>query len=276
MLHALAQPWSEPFLRRALAELLLLGVVGGVVGCWIVLYEFAYSAESLAHALFPGLVVAALVGLPLLLGGSLGVLVAATAVAIFARTPLIGRDTAVAVVVTTLFGLGVILALTPDSPPGLDGLLFGDLLGVTRDDLIVSAALAGAALGAVVCLYRPLLAVGFDRGSAAAFGARPIYVDLALLALIAGSILIGVQALGNLLVVALLLGPSASSRLLARRLPAMMLIAAGIAAASGVCGLYLSYYADLAGGASVAAAIVAAYVCASLVSAVRARPSAPV
>src|SRR5438874_8059225 len=106
MLHALGQPWSQPFMQRALLELLFLGAVGGVVGCWIVLYRFAYSTESLAHALFPGLVVAALAGIPLLVGGAVGLLLAAVAVAIVGRTGLIGRDASVAVVVTTLFGLG--------------------------------------------------------------------------------------------------------------------------------------------------------------------------
>jgi ABC-type Mn2+/Zn2+ transport system permease subunit len=262
-------PWSEPFMQRALAELLIVGAIGGVVGCWIVFYELSYSAESLAHALFPGLVLAALVGLPLLVGGALGVLVAAAGVAVVGRTPLIGRDASVAVVITTLFGLGVVLALSPASPPGLQGLLFGDLLGVTRGDLIVSALLAVTALAALLLLYRPLLAVGFDRSSASAFGARPLLVDLALLALIAAAILVGVGALGNLLVVALLVGPAAGARLLTRRMAAMMALAVSIAWASGIGGLYLSYYGELAAGASVAAVIVGAYLGALVLRAIR-------
>src|SRR6266480_4849288 len=154
MWHALVHPWSEPFMRRAAAELILLGAVGAVVGCWTLLYELAYGAESLAHALFPGLVAAALLGLPLLLGAAGGVIVAALAVAAVGRAPLIGRDVSVAVVVTTLFGLGVLLALSRASPPGLDGLLFGDLLGVTSRDLVVSTALAGAALIALLGIHR--------------------------------------------------------------------------------------------------------------------------
>ena len=118
-------------MRRALLELLLLGIAGSLVGCWVLLYELAYSTESLAHALFPGLVVAALLGLPLLVGGAVGVLAAAIAIAFVGRIPLIGRDTGVAVVITSLFGLGVVLALSPSSPPALESLLFGDLLGVT-------------------------------------------------------------------------------------------------------------------------------------------------
>src|SRR5439155_10283662 len=206
LMHALAEPWSHGFMQRALLELVLLGIVGGVVGCWVLYYELAYSTESLAHALFPGLVGAALLGLPLLAGGAVGVLGAAVGVAVVRRTPLLGSDTSVAVVVTSLFGVGVLVALAPAAPPGLGGLLFGDLLGVTRADLISSGALAAGAATALVALHRPLLLVGFGRSTARAFGARPLLVDLALLAVVAVAIVIGVRALGNLLVVALLVG----------------------------------------------------------------------
>src|SRR3954471_22740700 len=136
MWHAVSEPWREPIMRRALLEVALLGVCGGLLGCWVLFYELAYSTESLAHALFPGLVGAALLGFPLLAGGAAGVLGAAACVAVVRRTPRLGADTAVAVVVTSLFGVGVLLALAPAAPPGLQGLLFGDLLGVRRGDVI--------------------------------------------------------------------------------------------------------------------------------------------
>src|SRR5262249_14780094 len=98
MLHALAEPWTQDFLRRAMLELALVGIATGPLGCWVVFYELSYSAESLAHALFPGLVVATLAGIPLVVGGAAGLLVAAGAIAVFGRTPEIGRDTSVAVV----------------------------------------------------------------------------------------------------------------------------------------------------------------------------------
>jgi ABC-type Mn2+/Zn2+ transport system permease subunit len=252
-------------MQRALLELLFVGVVGAVLGCWIVLYELAYSAESLAHALFPGLVAAALLGLPLLLGAAGGVLAAAAAVALTTRLPGIGRDVAVAIVVTTLFGLGVLLALTPSSPPGLAGLLFGDLLGVTRGDLAAAGALTALSLAALACLHRPLLAVGFDRGSSSSLGARPLLVDLGLLGLIAAAIVVGVQGLGNLLVLAALVGPAATARLVARRVPAMMLAATGVAVACALGGLYLSYYTNVAAGAAVAGCTVGVYLALTVV-----------
>jgi ABC-type Mn2+/Zn2+ transport system permease subunit len=252
-------------MQHALLELVLVGVVGGVLGCWIVLYELSYGAESLAHSLLPGLVLAALVGLPLIVGGAIGVLAAAAATALAARVPGIDRDTAVAVVITSLFGAGVLMALAPASPPGIAGLLFGDLLGVSTGDLVTAAALAGAALLALGALYRPLLAVGFDRATAPALGVRPLLADLALLALIAVATLIAVQGLGNLLVVAILVAPAATARMLARRLLPMMVLAGLIAVACSLGGLYLSYYAGTAAGASVAAVLVGAYVLARAV-----------
>jgi ABC-type Mn2+/Zn2+ transport system permease subunit len=272
-MHALLHPWSETFMQLALLELVFLGVVGGIVGCWILYYELAYSAESLAHALFPGLVVAALLGLPLLAGGAAGVAAAAIGIALARRIPTIGADTSVAVVITGLFGLGVLLALRPATPPGLDGLLFGDLLGVTRGDVIASGLIALVAAGALVVLHRPLLLVGFNRSTAAAFGARPLLVDLALLALIAVAIVIGVRALGNLLVLALLVGPAATARLVARRMTRLMAVATALAIGASVGGLYLSYYASVAAGAAVAAVMVGTYVVALAVQAGIRRPA---
>jgi ABC-type Mn2+/Zn2+ transport system permease subunit len=261
-LHAITAPWADPVGRRALLEVALLGVTGGALGCWIVYYNLSYSAESLAHALLPGLVVAALTGLPLLLGGAGGLLVAAIAVAAAGQVPAIGRDTAVAVVVTTLFGLGVLLALSPSSPPGLQGLLFGDVLGVSDTDLALAGGLAALVLAALVLLHGRLLAVGFDRSSAPALGARPLVVDAALLVLLALALLVAVQGLGNLLVVAVLVAPAAAARLVARRMAPMMGVSAAIAVLAGIGGLYLSYYAGTAAGASIAAVLVGAYLAA--------------
>ena len=272
---ALADPWSQTIFQRAVAEVALLGIVGGLLGCWIVFYELSYGSESMAHALFPGLVVAALAGLPLLLGGAIGLGVAALAVAAVGRLPEIGRDTAVAIVVTTLFGLGALLALSPDSPPGIQSLLFGDILGVTDSDLALTAGLAVVVVVALAPLHGRLLAVGFDRAAARSLGASAVLVDVALLALLGATILVAVQGLGNLLVVAVLIGPAATARLLCRRMAPMMICAAAIAVAGGVGGLYLSYHAGLAAGASVAAVLVGAHLVVSASAALRRQRGAP-
>jgi ABC-type Mn2+/Zn2+ transport system permease subunit len=258
-MHTLANPWTHAFLQRAFLELVLVGLVAGPLGCWVVLERLSYSTESLSHALFPGLVVAALAGVPLLVGGALGVLVAAIAIAAVGRAPVIGHDTGVAIVITTLFGLGVLLALAPASPPGLQELLFGDPLAVTRSDVLAAAALATLALGSLAALHRPLLAVAFDRTTAHALGIHPDVVDAALLVLVALAILVGVQALGALLVVAVVVAPAATARLVASRLRTMMAISVIVAVGAAVVGLYISYYAEIAAGAAIAAVLVATY-----------------
>jgi len=277
-MHALLEPWQQGLVQRAFLELALVGVVGGALGCWVVFHGFSYSAESLAHALLPGLVGAALLGLPLVAGAAVGLAGAALAIALAAQVPGIGRDASVAIVTTTLFGLGVLLALSPSSPPGLASLLFGDPLGVTSGDLVTTAIVAGASLTALAFVHRALLVVGFDRVNAAAFGARPSLADAALLLLVAAALLVGVQALGNLLVLAIVIGPAATARLLSHRMVPMMALAAGVAVAGALAGLYLSYYANTAAGASVAAALVALFFAAllgrSVARGVRRAPSA--
>lgn len=267
VLDTLADPFSQALMQRALLEVLLLAVVGGTLGCWIVLGELSYGAESLAHGMFPGLVLAALAGVPLLLGGAAGVLVAALAVALAGRVPAIGRDTAVAVAVTTLFGLGALLALSPDAPLGIQGLLFGDVLGTTRGDLLAGAALVAAVLLALRLAHWRLLANGFDRDGAQALGVAPLAVDALLLTLVALAVLVAVQGLGNLLVVAVLVAPAAAARLVTRRLGPMMALAVVLGAVAGIGGLYLSYYARVAAGASIAGLLVAGYLLARLAAA---------
>jgi ABC-type Mn2+/Zn2+ transport system permease subunit len=252
-------PLQEPFMQRAIAEMTLLAIVGGALGCWVVLYEFSYAAESLAHSIFPGLVLAAIAGIPLLLGATPAIVLAALAIALVSRLPGVSRDVGVAVVVTTMFGLGVLLALSPSSPPGIETLLFGDILGPSDSDLISATALAVGLAAALVVLHWRLLATGFDRGSARALGLSPAFADAALLVLLSAAIVVAVQGLGNLLVVAVFVGPAAAARNLARRIVPMIAVAVGIGVLAGLAGLYLSYYAGTAGGASVALAIVAAY-----------------
>jgi ABC-type Mn2+/Zn2+ transport system permease subunit len=263
------EPLQEPFMQRALAEMTLLALVGGALGSWIVLYEFSYAAESLAHSLFPGLVLAAIAGAPLLLGGAPAIVLAALAIAVAGRVPGVGRDVGVAVVVTTMFGAGVLLALSPQSPPGIETLLFGDILGPTDADLASAAILAVLVAVALWVLHGRLLATGFDRGAAPSLGLSPTLADAALLVLLAAATVVAVQGLGNLLVVALFVGPAATSRNLTDRMAPMIAVAAAVAVAGGIAGIYLSYYAGTAAGASVALAIVAAYLLSLLVRPLR-------
>lgn len=253
------EPLQDEFMRRAIAEMTLIAIAAGALGCWVILYRLSYAAESLAHSIFPGLVLAAIAGVPLILGGVPGIIVAALAIAVVSRVPGISREAMVGVVVTTLFGLGVLLALSPDSPPGVQEVLFGDILAPSDANLAAAGALALVVGGSLALLHGRLLAGGFDRGAARSLGAAPGRTEAALLVLLAVAIVVGVQGLGNLLVVAVFVGPAAAARQFTERIAPMLALAISIAVLAGLAGLYLSYYAGTAGGASVALAIVAAY-----------------
>jgi ABC-type Mn2+/Zn2+ transport system permease subunit len=241
---------GDPITRRALVEVLILALALGPLGVWVLLHRQAYAAESLSHGLLPGLVLAALAGIPLVLGAAGGALVAAGAIALAGRDERIGGDVGVAVAVSTLFGLGAMLALAPDAPPRLEELLFGDLLGISRADLAAATGLALVVAAALAAAYRPLALTSFDRPAARS--------QAALLALLGVGTVAAAPGLGSLLLVALVIAPAAAALRVTKRLPAALALAAGLAMAAGVGGLALSYYADLAAGASVALCAAAA------------------
>jgi len=255
---------SDPITRRALVEVLILALALGPLGVWVLLHRQAYAAESLSHGLLPGLVLAALAGLPLVLGAAGGALVAAGAIALAARDERIGSDLGVAVAVSTLFGLGALLALAPEAPPRLEELLFGDLLGISGADLLAAGALALAVAAALAAAHRPLALAAFDRDAAPSLGARPARWETVLLVLLGVATVAAAPGLGSLLLVALVIAPAAAALRVTRRLGPALVLAATLAAAAGAGGLALSYYAELAAGASVALCAVAAPILARL------------
>lgn len=260
MIETLTDPFSQGIGLRALVELVILGGVCGPFGVWVVLYRQSYAAESIAHSMLPGLVLAALIGVPLGLGAAAGLAVAALLIAVCSRQRAVSSDVAVAVAVSALFGAGTLLALSPEVPVRLGELLFGDPLSVSTGDLIASALLAAILGGALLGGHRKLALVGFDSQTAPNLGASPRAVSTWMLVLLALTTLIAVQALGNLLVIAIVIAPAAAALRICRRLVPALLCAAAIGVLSGAAGLYLSYYADLAAGASIALCAVAAFV----------------
>jgi ABC-type Mn2+/Zn2+ transport system permease subunit len=259
LVRVLVEPFTEPIVQRAAAGVVLLGIVGGLAGCWVVLYGLSYAAESLAHGSLPGMVVAVAAGLPLLIGTSGGLLVAAAAIALVARVPALGRDTAVSIVISTMLGLGALLALAPSTPRGLAALLFGDVLGLSTADLAVGVLVAALLAVLLTVFHGRLLAVGFDRETAARLGVRPGLVELLLLVLLGLALVVVVPALGNLLAAAILIGPAATARLVTRRVPSMLAVAVLLAIGCGLAGLDASYQLSTASGATIAATILVVY-----------------
>ena len=247
-------------MQRALAEIALIGLASGALGCWVVLYEFSYAAESLAHSIFPGLVIATLAGVPLLLGAAPAIAIAALAIALAGRVPGVEPR-------RRRRGRG-----DDDVRPRGPARPLARLAAGHRDACSSATSSAPAtptcsrprrspcsSPSRSALLHGRLLATGFDRAAARSFGLAPAAVDAALLLLLSAAIVVAVQGLGNLLVVAVFVGPAAAARRLTDRIVPMIAIATAIALLAGLAGLYLSYYAGTAGGASVALAIVAAY-----------------
>ena len=251
-LDLIVDPLRSGIWRRAALEVVLLGGICGALSFWVTSYRLSYPAESLAHGLLPGLVLAALAGIPLVLGGLGGVALAAALVALAGRDPRVGSDSATAVVVTGMFGLGALLALSPEAPPRLEELLFGDPLGVSDTDLLSAAGLAVGGAGALAALHRPLCTVAFDAAGAGALGVRPGAVRLGLFMLLAVAVAVAVQGLGSLLVLAVLVAPAVAVSRRARTPASAMASGAVVAAAAGLAGLYASHHLGTAAGASVA------------------------
>jgi ABC-type Mn2+/Zn2+ transport system permease subunit len=269
MIDALTEPFSQGITQRALVEVLLLAAACGPLGVWVILYRQSYTAESVAHAMLPGLVVASLAEAPLLGGGGAGALLAVACIWLAGRQRALGTDAAVGVTVTALLGLGALLALEPEVPARLGEILFGDLLSVDAGDLALTGGAAAVVVAALAALHRSLSVAAFDPATAPALGVRPGLVEIALLALVALAVVVASRALGNLLAIALIIAPALAAGRLTFRLVPSLLAAAALAAAAGIAGLYLSYYLDVAAGASVALVAVAVLPLATLV---RARP----
>lgn len=275
VVDALVDPWRSGIMQRAAIEVLLLGIAGGLLGCWVVWGGLSFSAEALPHAMLPGLVGAALLGVPLVVGGAVGLVVAALLIAAASRLRTLDRDTAISVVFTGLFGLGVLMALAPDTPAGVSELLFGDILGLTDGDVLVAAGLTAVLVVALVVLHPRLLAVTFDREAARVLGVRLGTTDTVLVVLIAITTLICVQALGNLFVAAILVAPSAVARLWGGPIVPSMLRAVAVAVLCGIAGLYLSFHANVAAGAAIAGVTVVVYLLAVAAADLRDRYRTP-
>lgn len=242
------------FLARALAEVVLLAVAGGLLGTWIVLRRLAFFAHASGSAALPGLVVAGPWGIPAQVAALGAGLLYAGGLERLVRRRGMAADAATGLLLVAALALGTILAsnLLP-AGAGLDRLLFGTLLGVGDDDLVLSAAVALLALVLTAAAGRTWLATGFEPGAARTLGVHAAAGDALLLAALALAVVAALPAVGSLLVGTLLVVPAATARLLTDRVRALQLAAVAIATAEGVGGLLLAYRLDLPPGPAIAA-----------------------
>ncbi len=249
MLGWFTDPLSFSFMRLALVEVTVMGIVAGFLGTYVVIKGLAFVGDAISHAVFPGIVIAFLSNVSILLGGAAFGLLTATAISGLSLTRRIREDTAIGVVFAGSFALGVVLISSSKGyTRDLTSLLFGDILAVTHTDIYLSLVVGGAALIVAFALRRALLLAAFDREMAMALGLPVFWLDTLLLMLITLTIVISLRAVGNVLVLAMFVTPAATARLLVEDVGKMMPLSAGIGAASGILGLYISWHTDLAAG----------------------------
>lgn len=243
------------------AELILVGAGCGAVGIWIVQFGRAFLAESLTHALLPGLVVASLLGASLVAGALVGVLAAYVVALGVARAPRTSASAATSISVTLLVALGALAASTGARGSAVfENLLFGDPVAVSNADVAIGALLLLGMAVALWLLHERFGALAFDPAAATWLGISPGRVQAALLLVVVSAVAIAVNVSGSLPALALLTGPAVAGSALTRRIGRSVLWSALIGAGCGIGGLYLSYYADWPAGASVAIACSAAAV----------------
>ncbi len=247
------EPFDLPYMQRALVELALLSIPGGLLGTWIVLRRLAFYTHAVGTATFPGLVVAGPWGVPPQLA-ALGVsLCMAGGLERLVRGRRVAPDAATGLLLAGALALGVVLASDVyEAPASVDRLLFGTVLGVTDADLLLTAGAALLAAGAAFACHRSWTASAFDPASARSLGIRTRAADWALLGFVAMTVVVAVDAVGALLVGALLVLPAATVALVAARLPALLAGSVGLTLVESVAGLWLAHIVDVPPGPAIA------------------------
>lgn len=263
----LTDPWQLVFMQRAFALALVTGAVCGVVGVFVVLRGMAFIGDAVAHSAFPGVALAYAFHGNLLLGGAAAGVVTALLIALVSQHRRLREDTVIGVFFAFAFGLGIVLVSTRDSwSTDLASFLFGQILAVSTGDVWAVAGMGAVLVAVVLAVRKELVAVALDRETARAAGLPVLRLDLLLYVLVTVVIVMSLQAIGNVLVLALLITPAATARMLTDRLWAMTLLSAALGAAGGLLGLYVSYHRDLAAGGTIVITLTAFFAVAWLLA----------
>ncbi|BBZ33677.1 metal ABC transporter permease [Mycolicibacterium confluentis] len=264
LVEFLVEPLRLEFMVRAIAITVIASVVCATLSCWLVLIGWSLMGDAVSHAVLPGVVLAHIAGAPFALGAILFGFAAVALVGVVRDTGPTKEDAAIGVVFTTLFALGLVLISVTPSHVDLHHIIFGSVLGVSRSDLTQVAVLGIVTLAVLVYKRRDFTLYAFDPNHAHALGLNPRLLGAALLGLLALTAVVALQAVGVVLVVALLITPGATAHLLTNRFGRMLLIAPTLAAACALIGLYASYHLDTASGPMVVLANGAAFTLAYL------------
>ncbi len=252
LLHLVFQPLASPIIVRALIASAMVGVVCAVVGTYVVLRGIAFIGDAIAHAGFPGVVIAYMMGIPFYIGAAVAAVGTALAIGFVTKRAGIRQDTAIGVLFAGTFAFGVFLFSTINGyVADLFSFLLGNVLSIGMGDLVALITLGVGVVATIALLWKQLLYATFDPLGAAASGIRVDRLEYLFLALVALTIVVSLQAVGIILVVAMLITPAATAQLLTVRFTRLMLLAAVVGTVSSVIGLYVSYWFDVASGATI-------------------------
>jgi manganese/iron transport system permease protein len=275
LLAPILDPLAYSFFVRALAASAIVGLVCAVVGSYMVLRGLAFMGDALSHAAFPGVVIAYLLHGPFYLGAAIASVTTALAIGWVTRHGRLRGDTAIGVLFAAMFALGVFLfSLIPNYVGDLFGFLFGEILGIGTLDLISLSVLAVIVLAVVVIFWKEFLYSTFDPLGAAAAGLPVVRLDYLFLVLIALTIVVSLQAVGIILVVAMLVTPAATAQLLSTSFARLISIAIAVGVICPVIGLYLSFWLNSASGATIVLVESAVFVVVLLATRIRSVPDA--
>ena len=241
-METLLEPFQYAFMRDAMLVGAVVGAVCAVLSCYLVLKGWSLMGDAISHAVLPGIVIAYAVGAPLALGAFASGLLCAVATGFIKANSRVKEDTAMGVVFTGLFAFGLVLFTKVKSDLHLDHILFGNILGIERRDLIESVVVAAVTLVIVLALRRDLLLFCFDQSHARAIGLPTTFLNYLLLALLAATIVAALKAVGIILVIAMLVTPGCIAYLLTDRFGRMLWIATASAVFSSLAGIYVSFF----------------------------------
>jgi manganese/iron transport system permease protein len=271
----LLDPFRAPYMQRALVEILLLAVLTGVVSVHVVLRRLAFVGDALTHTIFPGIAIAFVLGQSLFLGALVAGVLSAVLLTAASRVRKVDTDAALGVLLGAFFSVGVIVVSTGRSyTSDLTALLFGRILTVDRQEIVDTAVLTVVVLLALAFLHKELVFRAFDPGGAEALGFRVVALDLVLNVLVALVVVAAVRAVGTVLVIALIVVPAATARLVTERVSSMLVVSVAISAVCGYLGLAASYEASLhhgvrlGSGATIVVALTLAFTVVGMTAAV--------
>lgn len=260
-------PLTQPALARGLLTAVVVGGVVPVLGTYVVLRGMAFLGDALAHIILPGIVIASLIGWPLIAGALVVAVFAALTIGVIGRRTPLREDTTIGVVFAAAFALGIALfSMQPDYSEELEHVLFGDLLQLSAADVVIIAAMGAVVVLTVVLLFKEFLVLSFDKLLAVTMRLPVTLLNNLMLVLLAIVIVISFNAVGVVLVLAMLVTPTSTAYLFTRRLPTMMLAASLIGVASGMAGFYLAYYLSIPSGPAIVLVATAGFVLAVLLA----------